>query len=577
MSRIHANNFGTTIDGAISDSDTSVILTSITGFPSIGAGVTCNLTLQSGSTIEIVTATARTSNTLTITRGAESTTPVAWADGASISIRPTADSVDRKLDIADLTESAQDAVGAMVDTTLVYTDGTPLLSRAALTGDVTASAGSNATTIATPSSATIATDDKVLIKDTSASDATKYVTAQSIADLSSTTKTAISKVVVGGNSTASGYIELLEDTDNGSNKLTITGQQSMATDKTVTFQDITGTVYVTSGTDVSVDDGGTGRSTATAYAPLFGGTTSTGAHQSGTAGTSGQLLQSGGSSAVAGWTTATYPTTAGTTGKLLQSDGTNFVSSSATWPTAATNTKFIIGNGTNYVESTSTIPTSAGSTANKYLKSDGTNYVLSTATISDSPSTSGKILVSDGTNWITSTPTFPNSSATTRKIIVSDGTNWVASTETYAVPGSSGNVLRSDGTNWVAGKAVLTTDVTGVLPNANGGSIVWNTSSGTTQAAAVNNGYVCTNASQNTITLPATAAVGDIVAAVSQGAGGWKLTANTGQTVKGLNDTTTSAGNITHSNQYDTIEVICVVANTTWVIRHFTSALLTFA
>jgi len=45
-------------------------------------------------------------------------------------------------------EQAQDAVGAMVDTTLVYTDGTPLLSRAALTGDVTASAGSNATTIA---------------------------------------------------------------------------------------------------------------------------------------------------------------------------------------------------------------------------------------------------------------------------------------------------------------------------------------------------------------------------------------------------------------------------------------------
>lgn len=45
-------------------------------------------------------------------------------------------------------EQAQDAIGAMVDTTLVYTDGTPLLSRAALTGDVTAPAGSNATTIA---------------------------------------------------------------------------------------------------------------------------------------------------------------------------------------------------------------------------------------------------------------------------------------------------------------------------------------------------------------------------------------------------------------------------------------------
>lgn len=45
-------------------------------------------------------------------------------------------------------ERAQDAVGAMIDSTLVYVDGTPLLTRAALTGDVTAPQGSNATTIA---------------------------------------------------------------------------------------------------------------------------------------------------------------------------------------------------------------------------------------------------------------------------------------------------------------------------------------------------------------------------------------------------------------------------------------------
>ena len=48
---------------------------------------------------------------------------------------------------AAVVEIAQDAVGAMVDTTLVYVDGTPLLTRAALTGDVTASQASNATTL----------------------------------------------------------------------------------------------------------------------------------------------------------------------------------------------------------------------------------------------------------------------------------------------------------------------------------------------------------------------------------------------------------------------------------------------
>lgn len=44
-------------------------------------------------------------------------------------------------------ELAQDAVGAMIDSTLNYVDGTPLLQRAALTGAVTASAGSNSTSL----------------------------------------------------------------------------------------------------------------------------------------------------------------------------------------------------------------------------------------------------------------------------------------------------------------------------------------------------------------------------------------------------------------------------------------------
>lgn len=50
--------------------------------------------------------------------------------------------------ITDFTEAAQDAVGGMVDSTLVYVDGTPSLGRAAITGDVTIAAGSNAATIA---------------------------------------------------------------------------------------------------------------------------------------------------------------------------------------------------------------------------------------------------------------------------------------------------------------------------------------------------------------------------------------------------------------------------------------------
>lgn len=96
--------------------------------------------------------------------------------------------------------------------------------------------------------------------------------------------TASKNLVVGGNATAAGFIDLLEDTDNGSNKVTITAPQTISSDKTITLQDVTGTVYVTGGTDVAVADGGTGTSSAgiTAFNNITGytaagatGTTST--------------------------------------------------------------------------------------------------------------------------------------------------------------------------------------------------------------------------------------------------------------------------------------------------------------
>lgn len=60
-----------------------------------------------------------------------------------------------------------------------------------------------------------------------------------------------------------------------------------------------GTLAITlSGTALPVANGGTGDTSLTAYAPLFGGTTSTGAVQSGTVGTTGQVLTSNGAGAL---------------------------------------------------------------------------------------------------------------------------------------------------------------------------------------------------------------------------------------------------------------------------------------
>lgn len=98
-------------------------------------------------------------------------------------------------------------------------------------------------------------------------------------------------------------------------------------------------------------------------------------------------------------------------------------------------------------------------------------------------------------------------------------------------------------------------------------SITWNGVAGTTQAAATNNGYIIQNAAQTTVTLPATAPIGSVVAVAGLGAGGWVLAANTGQTIKMAASTTSSAGSLTSAEQYDAIEAVCVTANTTWIVR----------
>lgn len=74
----------------------------------------------------------------------------------------------------------------------------------------------------------------------------------------------------------------------------------------------------------TVATGGTGVTSLTAYAPVFGGTTSTGALQSGTVGTSGQVLTSNGAGALptfqtpaTGLTIGTTAITSGTSGRFL--------------------------------------------------------------------------------------------------------------------------------------------------------------------------------------------------------------------------------------------------------------------
>jgi hypothetical protein len=100
----------------------------------------------------------------------------------------------------------------------------------------------------------------------------------------------------------------------------------------------------------------------------------------------------------------------------------------------------------------------------------------------------------------------------------------------------------------------------------------WSGISGTTQAAVAGAGYVIQNASQTTVTLPATSALGDMVTVQGLGAAGWILAANSGQTIQFGSSATSTAGNLTSANQWDCVQVVCVVANTTWSVTYALSA-----
>jgi hypothetical protein len=113
--------------------------------------------------------------------------------------------------------------------------------------------------------------------------------------------------------------------------VTLTLPQDIGTTSSPTFNALTLTTALT------VPNGGTGLQTATAYGLIAGGTTATSAFQSLNTGSSGQLLQSNGTSALPTWTTATFPSGSGTLNHMLRSDGTNWVETTATTLDASDN------------------------------------------------------------------------------------------------------------------------------------------------------------------------------------------------------------------------------------------------
>lgn len=149
--------------------------------------------------------------------------------------------------------------------------------------------------------------------------------------------------------------------------------------------------------------------------------------------------------------------------------------------------------------------------------------------------------------------------------VLCGGTTATGDIQSIASVGTAGQILVSNGASNLPTFQTL------------GTALAWSGVAGTTQAAAVNNGYIIENAGQTTVTLPATAAIGSMVQVQGLGAGGWILAANTGQTIQLGSSATSTAGSLTSANQWDTVHVVCVVANTTWSVSFTLSSGLTVA
>lgn len=236
-----------------------------------------------------------------------------------------------------------------------------------------------------------------------------------------------------------------------------------------------------------------------------GGTVSTIA----TIGSSGAIFQSTGGTTDPAFSTATYPSTT-TANRILYSSATNTVSQLTSAATSA------------LITDSSSVPSfTSGSTANRLLRTDGTSVTFSQAVLTTdvtgtlpvsnggtgattltvhgvvigngtsgvsvtAAGSSGQVLQSAGASAdpVYSTATYP-STTTANRILYSNATNTISEitsantsalvTNSSGVPsftsGTTANrLLRTDGSAITFAQASLTTDVSGTLPIANGGT-----------------------------------------------------------------------------------------------------------
>lgn len=132
------------------------------------------------------------------------------------------------------------------------------------------------------------------------------------------------------------------------------------------------------------------------------------------------------------------------------------------------------------------------------------------------------------------------------------------------------------GTITLSGGTAISTSASGSTVTFNGIGGGFETTVVTADTAmAVNRAYITNKAGTSaTMTLPVTAAVGDAIRISGLGATSYTIAQNAGQTIRmnATSSTTGAGGSAAPTSQYQTIELLCIVANTDWEITYTSDA-----
>lgn len=104
------------------------------------------------------------------------------------------------------------------------------------------------------------------------------------------------------------------------------------------------------------------------------------------------------------------------------------------------------------------------------------------------------------------------------------------------------------------------------IAGSSAGVNTWVNETGTTADFVAGQGVIANNGSGITITLPATAAQGTVIRVAGVGAGGWTIDQGTGQSINYLGTSTTvTSGTLAGDEVNACLELLCIVADTTWL------------